>query len=173
MTTNARYDQRVALVLTMLATIALHGHGACAQSTFPDPKSGKARGDSQVPASDYLPGQSRGTALSRATRPGLAPEIAYPRAATSEANLPGNEGRVAEEGSASRRGLYAAVGFFTGAIAGWIYGDRICRRDNCMIPVSNVLFAAVGGGLGALIGLFVAPSSTARNGSRLLPSTNR
>lgn len=135
---------------------ALHTRAARAQSAFPDSLSGKARGESLAAEGDRLPWHSRGTALPRAARAEFAPQFADAGSASVMTFL-GTKGRVVEENGGSQRGLYAAVGFFTGAIAGWIYGDRICKRDNCMIPVSNVLFAVVGGGLGALIGLIAAP----------------
>jgi hypothetical protein len=135
-TANRRCSTSVVLALALLAITALHTRAARAQSAFPDSLSGKARGESQAAGGDHLPWQSRGTALPRATRAGFAPEFAQAGSASAMTFL-GTKGHVVEENGGSQRGLYAAVGFFTGAIAGWIYGDRICKRDNCMIPGST------------------------------------
>jgi hypothetical protein len=58
----------------------------------------------------------------------------------------------------SRRGFYAGVGFLAGAATGAGIGWYRCQREaECVIPIGAVLLAALGGAIGALVGLLLSP----------------
>lgn len=163
---NHRSARGPTLAFAIVAAWASLSQCTLAQSTFPDSVSGKAL-RAATPTRN-LPVLGTGIANRKLGISGMHTSTSgivtvplmlstrYWRSYTL-VTVAGIGNATGQEQNRSQRGLYAAVGFFTGAVAGWVYGDHICRRDNCMIPVSNVMMAAAGGALGALAGLLIAP----------------
>ena len=57
----------------------------------------------------------------------------------------------------SRRGRNVLVGFLLGAGAGWVIYSRACADEDCTSPVGGVMLSAVGGAVGMLLALLLAP----------------